>query len=395
MKVAAVILTFLAGAIGLEWLLRNCFALYVWRRIFHLTPESPGYASPDDAPRLSVVVPARNEEAHIGPCLQSLLGQDYPNLEIVVVDDRSEDRTARIVEAMAQSDTRIRLRKLTELPPGWAGKTHALYKGIAESHGDYLCLTDADGRMTNPRTLSITMEHARTETADLLSLLPKMVFGGFWEHFLQPICAGVLVVWFRPERVNDPAKKTAFANGQFLLLKRDAYEALGTYEAFKDSIIEDMDLARRIKSTGRRLVVVPSRGLMAVRMYTSRRELTRGWVRIFLGCFPSLFRILPPILVLLLRGLTLTVITALGWSMFGLGASPPPWWLACAITASAGLAAQLVMLARYYHLAGTRWRLGLLYPIGCLIVLLLLLQAMLRRLTGGKVVWKGTHYKAG
>jgi len=391
---AAVILTFLGGLIGLEWLLRNCFALYAWRRIFHLTPDSPTYTTEKEPPLLSVIVPARDEESHIGPCLQSLLGQDYPNFEIVVVDDRSSDRTAEIVEAMSQHDERIRLLRLTELPAGWAGKVHALWRGISVARGDYFCLTDADGRMTHPRTLSIAMEHARSRQVDLLSLLPKMVFGGFWEHFLQPICAGVLMIWFRPERVNDPARKTAFANGQFLLLRRDAYQAVGTYESFKDSIIEDMDLARRIKSMGRRLIVAPSHGLLAVRMYTSLKDLRRGWIRIFLGCFPSMVRLLLTVFVLLLRGMTLTVTTALGWSMFGAGAWPHAWWLACAIVGTAGLAAQLVMIARFYRYADTHWALGLLYPAGSCIVAGFLLRSLVRRLTGGKVVWKGTRYKA-
>lgn len=398
MTTAAIILTFVGGCVGLEWLLRNCFALYVWRRIFHLTPDSTGYSA-EHPPRLSVVVPARDEESHIGPCLQSLLAQDYPNFEIVVVDDRSSDRTAEIVEALARQDGRIRLLRLTELSPGWAGKTHALWRGIDVAGGEYLCLTDADGRMTHPRTLSIAMEHARREKADLLSLLPKMIFGGFWEHFLQPICAGVLMIWFRPERVNDPARKTAFANGQFLLLRRDAYQAVGTYEAFRDSIIEDMDLARRIKATGRRLVVAPSHGLMSVRMYTSLGDLRRGWIRIFLGCFPSILRLLLAVLVLLLRGMTPTVLATLGWSIFGAeaaaGAAAQGWWLACAIVGTAGLAVQLVMTVRFYRYADTNGALGLLYPAGCCIVAGFLLRALVQRLIGGKVVWKGTRYKAG
>ncbi|MBN1941891.1 MAG: hypothetical protein JW849_01225, partial [Phycisphaerae bacterium] len=212
------------------------------------------------------------------------------------------------------------------------------------------------------------------------------------ERFLLPICAGVLMIWFSPKRVNDPARKTAFANGQFLLFRRDAFQAVGGYEALKDSIIEDMDLARRMKAAGRRIVVAPSRGLMSVRMYTSLRELRGGWIRIFLGCFPSVFRLLAAAGVLLGRGLTLTILAAVGWAMYAAGAGEG--WLICAIVASAGLAAQLVMTARFYRYAGTRWALGLLYPVGCGLVAGLLFLALLCRLTGGNVVWKGTRYTA-
>lgn len=396
MTPVAIILTILGALVGLEWILRNAFALRVWRRVFHLTPESPTYSSPpDEAPLLSVVIPAKDEEKNIGPCLQALLGQDYPKIELIVVDDRSTDRTGEIVEALAEKDARVRLRRVTELPEGWAGKGHALQQGIAESQGPWICMTDADCRMNSSRTLSVAMEHARANQTDLLSLLPRMVLGGFWEYFLQPICAGVLVVWFRPERINNPARKTAFANGQFLLLRREAYEAVGAHEAIKGSIIEDMDLARRIKSTGQRLLCVPSRGLMHVRMYTSLGDLTRGWSRIFLGCFPSVFQLTLTILVLLLRGFTLTATTIVGWSMFGSGGEPQGWWLACGIVGGAGLLAELIMTARYYRVAGSHWILGLLYPAGCLTVAGILLRTLLRRITGGNVVWKGTHYTAG
>jgi len=138
---------------------------------------------------------------------------------------------------------------------------------------------------------------------------------------------------------------------------------------------------------------------MSVRMYTSLGDLRRGWIRIFLGCFPSILRLLLAVFVLWLRGLTLTVLTALGWSMFGAGAgagaAAQGWWLACAITATAGLAAELVMTVRFYRYADTNGALGLLYPAGCCIASEFLLHAVLRRLTGGKVVWKGTKYKAG
>lgn len=391
---AAVFLTVLGGLVGLEWLLRNVFALHVWRRVFHLTPESPPWPREESPPRVSVIVPARDEERNIGPCLDSLLQQDYPNLDVLVVDDRSRDRTADIVASKARRDGRIRLLRVTELPDGWAGKTHALQQGAEAADGEYLCFFDADVRLTHPRTLSVAMEHVRARAADLLSLLPTMQYGGFWEAFLLPICAGVLVVWFRPERVNDPAKKTAFANGQFLLVRREAYRAVGEHRALRESIIEDMDLARRLKSAGWRIFVVPSRGLLSVRMYTSLADLRRGWLRIFLGCFPSAGRLLAAVGVLWGRGLVPFLQTGVGWAMTIAGREPLSAWLVCAAVGTVGLAAELLMTVRYYRAAGTRGALGLLYPLGCAWTGGLILHALFRRLAGGKVVWKGRQYRA-
>ncbi len=240
MTTLAVILTTLTGLVGLEWILRNALALRVWRRVFHVTDASPRFAAEvDEAPRLSVIVPAKDEAEHIGPCLQRLREQDYPNLEFIVVDDRSRDRTVEIVEALAEEDPRLRLLRIEELPPGWSGKVHALHRGIESARGEWFCMTDADCRLIHPAALSVAMEHARRSEADLLSLFPTMRMGGFWEYFLQPICIGVLMIWFRPEKVNRANKPHAFANGQFLLLRREAYEAIGTYQAMRDSLGAD------------------------------------------------------------------------------------------------------------------------------------------------------------
>ncbi len=130
-------------------------------------------------------------------------------------------------------------------------------------------------------------------------------------------------------------------------------------------------------------------------MYTSLKEFAHGWIRIFLGCFRSFPRLLGTLLVLLGRGLTLTAISAVAWSLFAAGIEPANGWLACALIGSVGLAAQLVMTARYYRYAESRWWMGLLYPVGCGIVAGLLLRTCRRLLPGQTIVWKDTHYPAG
>jgi chlorobactene glucosyltransferase len=395
MTVLAVIFTAVGALVGLEWIARNCLALRVWHRAFHLDASHPGYVPAEGvAPRLSVVIAAKDEEHNIAACLQGLLAQDYPNLEFIVVDDRSRDRTADIVRQWAAQDGRLRLVQVRELPDGWCGKNHALQRGIEVCSGEWICTTDADCRMTEPRTLSVALEHARATKADLLSLLPTMLMGSFWEYFLQPVCLGVLVVWFQPKKVNDPRRRQAFANGQFMLMSRRAYQAVGTHEAVKGSLIEDMDLARRVKARGLNLRVAPTRGLISVRMYASRAQFVQGWIRIFLGCFQGLIGLLGALGVLFARGLTPVVVAVVGWAMILAGAQPAKWWAVCAWIGTAGLAAQLAMTFRFYRYAGSPGWMGLLYPLSCIVTGGILLRAMGRKLLGGHIVWKGTAYAA-
>ncbi len=393
MYIFAVTITIVTGLVGLEWLVRNCFALRVWQGIFRLTPEAP--VTRANAPLLSVVVAAKDEQDHIGPCIESLLRQDYPSIEIIVVDDRSEDNTADIIREIQARDSRVRSLKIDSLPEGWCGKNHAMQHGIARASGEWICMTDADCRLDSPRTLAVAMHHAMQTNAAMLSLLPTMTMVGLWEKFLQPILSGVLMIWFPPKKVNDPARPEAYANGMFMLLRRDAYQTIGTHEAIRSSLIEDMDLARNIKSAGLKLQMVPTRGLFSVRMYTSLGQIIRGWVRIFHGCFGSFVGLAKATGVLVGRGLTPTVGMSVGFAMYATGVNPTQWWLACGCVGAAGLAAQLVMICRYYRYFGTSWQLGCFYPLGCSIAAGVLVGTMFKLRPGAKMTWRGTEYRAG
>ncbi len=393
----AIILTIFASLLGLEWLLRNALALRVWHSIFTLTPESEtlSLSEPDQkTPLLSIIVAAKDEEANIQPCLNSLLAQDYPNFEIIVVNDRSKDATAKIIEKMAADEPRIRPITITELPEGWCGKNHAMQKGIAQAKGDWICMTDADCTQDSSRTMSIAMHYAMKNRTDMLSLLPTMTMLGFWEKFLLPILSGVLMIWFPPKKVNNPKSSVAYANGMFMLIRREAYETIGAHEKIKGSLIEDMDMARNIKAAGLKLNMVPTRKLFSVRMYSSLSQIVTGWVRIFLGSFGNFLGLSKALLVLIGRGLMPTITTALGFTMYGINAHASEWWLVCGYISAAGLVAQLVMTARFYHYAGTPWILGCFYPIGCSCVAGILLKTMLKLRPGAKMTWRGTHYDA-
>ena len=381
------------AAISLEWVLRNTLALHVWSRVFHLTGDAEGIAD-DNSPLVSVVVAAKDEEHNIERCLSALQQQDYPNFEIIVVNDRSSDATGEIIERIAAEDPRVRTIDIETLPDGWCGKNHAMQNGIAESKGKWILMTDADCKMSTPRTLSIAMRYTTDNKIDMLSLLPTMVMGGFWEKFLLPILSGILMVWFRPERVNNPDKPQAYANGMFMLITREGYDAIGTHEAIKGSLIEDMDMARKIKSSSRRLVMLPTRNMLSVRMYGSLSEILRGWNRIFVGSFQNLRGLILALLVLITRGMTTSVLGIIGFIFYNAGVEPSGWWLVCGIIGTAGTVAELIMTARFFKYTGSKWPMGLLYLIGCPIAGAILIRAMFMRLPWAKITWRDTSYSA-
>ncbi|MEI7834967.1 MAG: glycosyltransferase [Planctomycetota bacterium] len=390
MLVLAIIVTLLAGGVGLEWILRNLLALRVWRAMFHLTSDYP--LTLEDWPTISLVIPARNEEANIEACLTSLLEQDYPRLEVVVVNDRSTDATGRIIREIAAKDARVRVLDIEHLPEGWCGKNHAMQRGIEQTSGEWILMHDADCRQICPRTLRLAMQHAVDTQAHMLSLMPEHQYESFWERYLLPTLSGVLMIWFRPSHVNDPRRRVAFANGMFILIRRVAYEAIGTHEAVRGSLIEDMDIARLVKGRGLNLRVAPSTALFTVRMYTSLAQIVRGWERIFIGAFRSVLGLTKVLLVLIGRGLTPIATTAIGWAMVATDADPATWWLAAAILGSTSLLAQLVMTARFSLHLKSRWIYGLTYPVACLLVAALLVKALSKLCLGGRIVWRNTAY---
>ena len=133
----------------------------------------------------------------------------------------------------------------------------------------------------------------------MLSVLPILEMKGFWENVVQPVSGGVMMIWFKPDSVNDPKKRAAYANGAFMMIRREAYEKVGTHEALKDKLNEDMHMALRVKQGGGAVRVVRNDGLCVVRMYTSLREIVRGWSRIYLGTFGTLGRLLATLGLLL------------------------------------------------------------------------------------------------
>ena len=213
------------AAIVAIWPIRQLVLELIIRNLDILSDRSPRYAAPEP-PLVTAIIPAKDEEAALADCLASVCAQTYPNLEILVVDDRSTDGTGAIARRFAADDPRVRVLTITELPDGWTGKTHALQVASDSARGEWFWFLDADTRH-EPDNLSIVLEYAREHRAEMASLLPEMRCETFWEDVVQPLAGVVLMQSFPLFRVNDDRSRLAFANGQYILIRRSAYDAAG------------------------------------------------------------------------------------------------------------------------------------------------------------------------
>ncbi len=266
------------AAIVAAWPIRHVAITIIFSKFDFLTRSSPRFASPD-APLVTAIIPAKDEEDKLGECLDSVRSQDYPNLEILVVDDRSTDRTPEIARDAARADPRVRLLSIERLPNGWTGKTHALHVAAKQVDGAWFWFLDAD-TLHAPESLSVMMEYARRNDAALASLVPEMRCETFWEKVVQPLAGIVLMRSFPLFRVNNDRDTMAFANGQYILIRKDAYLASGGHEAVRDRFVEDIYLAKAVKAKGFPIRTAMSTEISSTRMYTNLPQIVRGWSRI-------------------------------------------------------------------------------------------------------------------
>lgn len=379
--------------VGVTWSLRHGTISRARRNNRKLTAAShPPFAGA--APRLSVLVAAKDEQANIATCVRTLVDQDYPNYEIIVIDDRSTDATPALIDALQHEfPERVRALHVTHLPEGWFGKNNAMRTGVRAADGEWFCFVDADCRQTSRSTLTVAMREALATGADFLSVLPVLETRSFWERVIQPVCAAILVIWFNPEKVNNPKSKAAYANGAFMLMSREHYRAIGGHERVRTELNEDMHMARITKECGRRLLVVENEGLYLTRMYASFGEAWRGWSRIFYGVFKS-FRRLAATLGLLLTA-SVFPCASLVVALAGYALSDGPqqrWWLIAAAISAAVVAMLESVIYRFMRLTRAAPWAWMTYPVGALLGVGMLLAAM-RKLAGGRTTWRGTTYR--
>ena len=206
-------------------------------------------------PQVSVILPARNEGRYIARCLDSLLAQDYPNFEIIAVNDSSTDRTGEIMKAYAAKDSRILHIDASPKPEGWTGKNWACYQGYLHTRGELLMFTDADSKHL-PSAMSLAVGYIVSQNLDALTAVPRLICNDFWTKMTLPVLATFLHTRFSPIRVNDPNTKTGYFFGSFFLITRSTYETVGTHEGVREELVEDGALGGKVKASKFRMKMV-------------------------------------------------------------------------------------------------------------------------------------------
>ncbi len=331
-------------------------------------------------PPVLVVVPARDEVANIADCVRALAASDHPSLEILVYDDASSDGTA---ERAAAAGARVERGAGGPLPDGWKGKPWALWRATRGADRPWLLFVDADVRVS-PEAISRAHAYALREDADFLSGFGRLIMGSFWEKVIQPSVGGLILAGNNLDKVNDPQRpEDLIANGQFILVRREAYEAAGGHGAVRADILDDVGLARAVHRTGGRVRVLFMRTLFSCRMYTSLSELWLGWTKnLYAGMHHRLG------LVFLLAGfVAFEFILPYAFIPLGLawGDAALVGWGVALVTVI-----QLVRL-RMDVIFEQEPRYGLLQVLGAACLIGLLFDSA-RRSRAGAVVWKGRRY---
>jgi glycosyltransferase involved in cell wall biosynthesis len=237
---------------------------------------------PDAIPEVSIIVPARNEEASLANCLESLTAQTVVAFEIIVVDDGSTDRTREI----AQSFAKVRVISAGPLPDGWTGKNKAVIAGAKEARAQWLLFTDAD-TVHLPGSLARALEEAKREGADLLSYSPEQVVCAFAERAVMPVVFAELASQYPPQKVREQNSGIIAANGQYILVRRAAYDAVGGHAAVATEILEDVALARLFRNKGKRVYFRYAGDAVRTRMYRNWTQLREGWTKNLALLFPQ------------------------------------------------------------------------------------------------------------
>ncbi len=280
-----------------------------------------------DGVEVSVIVPARNEESGLAACLQSLLTQSGVAFEIIVVDDHSTDRTREIAQSFValgapdassggNSPPTVHVIEAGPLSADWTGKNNALVSGAKIAHGNWLLFTDADTTHL-PGSLARALAEAREHNADMLSYSPEQIAITFWEVATMPVIFAELARQYSPSKVRDPKSPVAAANGQYILIKREVYDAVGGHAAMADQILEDVALARAVKRSGRKIFFRYASDAVRTRMYRNFAQLREGWTKNLALLFPHPARL----------AMTTISFWALPWMLLALSVATHHWWL--------------------------------------------------------------------
>lgn len=369
----------ISAVLALYWLIK--FAMMIRRlRVDPILSKRP--VKIDVTPLISIILAVRDEERNIGDCILSFQNQTYSNWEMIIIDDRSRDGTAYIVEEMQKKDSRIRLvRNMEEPPLNWNGKIYANGKGVEDARGEWLVFTDADTRHHRAH-LQSALAYCLHKNAAVLTILPGQICRGFWENTIQPFIFWLFWDYFPPRSLNKKKCKRAVASGTFFLVRRDTYETIGGWASVHNTIPDDVAFMERAKSLNLSAHLVLATRTLRVRMYQGFAESFEGWSRYMLSGANN------NILIVFFEMLYALAFNFLPFLFpFFIGRYP------CSSVLLA-LSAVLIFIIRYTinRLLGVAGGWAFAHPAGSLMLAAISLNALYRRITGKGIKWKGRIY---
>ena len=347
-------------------------------RLFPLKEELVAY------PSISVCIPARNEERDIKNCVKSVLNQDYPSFEVIVVDDNSSDNTAKIVRSMTEEYPNLIFIAGAQLAPGWIGKPYALHQAYQKSRGQYLLFTDAD-LMYRSHALKTAIHTMICKDLDLLTLMPAAIFGSFWERVVQPVIFWFIAALTSFRKVNSQSHQSAMGFGAFLLFKKASYQKIGGHLSVANEILEDIMIAKKAKFNGLSILVADGKHLFSIRMYHSMKEIWVGWRKnIFLAMKKSVLRAFYYMVMVLCFLLTPYIVV-----MCNLWMGTGNLWLGISLL---GLALSLAAGLGLCHELGLERKNVFLFPLGAIVMVVIMFNSMVQTLLLERTEWRGRTY---
>ena len=367
----------LFGLIASFWLTHGIRVAYGAVRLPWIKDFAP--ASDADCPRISILLAARDEEEKLPAALATLMEIDYPDLEVIAVDDRSQDSTGRILERFAAAHPRLRVVHITQLPAGWLGKPHALQKAYAASTGDWLLFTDADVRFKHD-ALRRAIALVKARNLEHLTLMGDVEMVGFWETVLITFFGMAFHIATDPYRVANPNSRAYVGVGAFQLLKRAAYETSGTHRRLAMEVVDDMKLGKIVKQSGFRSSAGVAQDFVVVRWHAGLGNLVRGVTKNF---FAGVGYSVPLVAIAVVALLLMNVAPIFG-VFFGQG-----WTRVFAVAA--------FVIALCFHTGvdiGMRVSpfYAFTHPLGSLLFSYMLLRSTVVTLKQGGIIWRDTFY---
>lgn len=367
----------LFGLVAFFWFTHGIRVAYGSLRLPWLKNFAP--ALDGECPRISMLFAARDEQEKLPGALATLMEIDYPNLEIIAVDDRSQDATGRILDGFAAEHPRLRVVHVAELPPGWLGKPHALQKAYEASTGDWLLFTDADVRF-KADALRRAIALARAQRLDHLTLMGDVEMMGFWETVLITFFGMAFHLAADPYRVANPNSRAYIGVGAFQLIRRAAYDGSGTHRRLAMEVVDDMKLGKIVKQSGFHSGAGIAQDFVALRWHAGLGNLVRGVTKNFFAAVGYSV----PAVALAIAGLLLMNVAPVFGVLFVYG------WIRL-------FAAVALLIALCFHIGvDVGMRVSPLYafthPLGAILLSYMLVRSTIVTLKQGGIIWRDTFY---